>query len=245
MIKVSIITVSYNSEKTIAKTIEAVLNQTYENIEYIIIDGKSEDNTVAIAQSYEQQFKEKGYEYIIISEPDKGMYDALNKGARMATGELVGQTNADDWYETDAVSEMVRFYQKEHYDIAWADLNILKASGNMIKHAKVGKLWTTSGFCHPTMFSKREILLEIPYSLIAMDDDFDFILKANNAKKKIMARSGKPLANYTFGGMSTEKSWKKARQRMKMKYATYCRNHYSKLYWFYCVAIESVKYILG
>ena len=101
---VSIITVAYNSEQTIARTMESVLNQTYPEIEYIVIDGASTDNTVSVAESFIPKFEARdGYSLRIISESDKGMYDALNKGAQMATGELVGQINADDFYELDGV----------------------------------------------------------------------------------------------------------------------------------------------
>lgn len=101
---VTIISVAFNSEATIARTIESVLNQTYENIEYIIVDGASQDKTVEIAKSYQAAFdKRPGRTLTIISEPDKGMYDGLNKGAKLAHGELVGQINTDDWYEPDAV----------------------------------------------------------------------------------------------------------------------------------------------
>ena len=101
-IKVSIITVAFNAEKTIARAIESVLNQTYPKIEYLILDGASTDSTVAIANSYNDAFHKKGYTYRIVSETDRGMYDALNKGAQKAQGELIGQINADDWYEADA-----------------------------------------------------------------------------------------------------------------------------------------------
>ena len=95
---ISIITVSYNAQDTIARTIESVLKQTFENIEYIIIDGASSDDTVEIAQTYQAVFDNtEGRSLTIISEPDNGMYDALNKGAKLAHGEIVGQINADDW----------------------------------------------------------------------------------------------------------------------------------------------------
>ena len=110
MIKVSVVTVAYNSEKTIAKTIESVLNQTYLEIEYLIIDGASKDRTVQIAKSYQKQFDDKGYTYRIISEPDCGMYDALNKGVALAQGEIIGQINSDDWYENNALQRVVETY---------------------------------------------------------------------------------------------------------------------------------------
>lgn len=242
--KVTILTVAYNCGDTIATAIESVLNQTYTNIEYLVIDGLSEDNTVEIATSYAPKFFEKGFTMKVISEPDKGMYDALNKGVNLASGELIGNINADDWYEPNAVEEMVRLYEKENYDLAWADLRIIKSTGNMIKKAHVGKLWTTAGFCHPTMFSKREVLLELPYACEQMDDDFEMVLRAHKAGKKIITLN-KVLANYRFGGMSTTKSVKDSVKRVKMKYATYRKLGYSRFYWLYCVAIETAKYILG
>src|SRR5699024_263370 len=120
----------------------------------------------------------------IISEPDKGMYDALNKGAKLAHGELIGQINTDDWYELNAVETMVKLYAREKYDVAWGSIRIKKASGDMIKHAKIGRLWTTTHWCHPGMFSRREILLKFPYPLESMYDDFDFITAVHQAGKR-------------------------------------------------------------
>ncbi len=242
---VTIITVAYNSEKTISKTIESVLNQTYGNIEYIIVDGASSDGTVNVAKSYEDVFAEKpGRTLRIISEPDNGMYDALNKGAKMATGELVGQINADDWYENDAVEKMVGFYEREGYDVAWGNLNVIKPSGNVVKKAKIGKLWTTSGWCHPAMFSKREILLEFPYALESMYDDFDYATTVYRAKKKVLTLN-EIISNFSFGGMSTKKSWKETRKRIKISYSIYKKHGMSKFYWFHRVMVETAKYILG
>ena len=241
---VSIITVSYNSEKTIERTIESVLNQTYQNIEYIIVDGASKDHTVEIAEQYRNQFEASGRIMTIISEREHGMYDALNKGASIAHGELVGQVNTDDWYEPGAVEKMVKFYEKENFDIAWANILIHKSSGNIVKKAKIGKLWTTAGFCHPAMYSKRTILLKYPYACRAMDDDFDMVTRAYRDGVKIRTLN-EVISNYSFGGMSTEKSFKKMLFRIRMKYATYRRNGFSPLYWFCCVAIELAKYVLG
>ena len=213
---VTILTVAYNAEDTIARTIESVLNQTYSNIEYVIIDGASQDKTVAVAQKYQKLFDDTvGRSLKIISEPDKGMYDALNKGAQMAHGEIVGQINADDWYEPDAVETMVELYNKEKYDAAWGSIRIIKKSGNMIKHAKIGKIWATSGWCHPGMFSRRKILLEFPYVLETMYDDFDYITAVHQAGKKVVTID-KVVSNFTFGngGQSTKKSLKEVKKRV-------------------------------
>ncbi|MGB5364344.1 MAG: glycosyltransferase family 2 protein [Aureibaculum sp.] len=98
---ISIITACFNSESTIRDTIESVLNQTYNNIEYIIIDGDSTDETVSIIKSYEGNFKEKGIVYKWISEQDKGIYDAFNKGLRILNGEWVVFIGSDDYFKNN------------------------------------------------------------------------------------------------------------------------------------------------
>lgn len=244
---VTVLTVSFNAEKTIGKTMESVLNQTYENIEYIVIDGASKDRTVEVAKSYQQKFNSMpGRTLTIISEPDKGMYDGLNKGARMAHGELVGQINADDWYEPDAVETMVKLYKKNKYDAAWGSIRIKKKSGDMIKHARIGKLWTTAGWCHPGMFSKREILLQFPYALESMYDDFDYITAVHRAGKRIVTID-KVVSNFAFGdgGQSTKKSLKEVKRRVGVTYGIYKKYGMSKGYWFYRWVYEMAKYLVG
>lgn len=244
MIPVSIITVAYNSEDTIKRTIESVLHQTYPDIEYLIIDGASTDRTCEIAESYTDRFAKKGFIFRIISEKDQGMYDALNKGIRKAHGELIGSINADDWYEPDIVKEMVRHYEEDTYDIAWSDIMIHNGQKQFVKHAKNGWLKTTSGFCHPSMFATADTLRELPYANRHMDDDFDFVLRAYKRHKKVMVYP-QVLSHYSIGGMSTQKSFAKMRARISMKYNTYRRNGYSVFYWFYCVLIEAAKFILA
>lgn len=242
---VTIITVAYNSEKTIAKTIESVLNQTYPSIEYIIIDGASKDGTVKVAESFASKFNDtEGRVLKIVSELDNGMYDALNKGARMATGEIVGQINADDWYEPNAVEKMVSFYNINNFDVAWGNLRVHKPSGEMTKRAKIGKLWTTSGWCHPAMFSKRTILLEFPYALENMYDDFEFITRVYLSNKKLCTLN-EIISNFNFGGMSTKKNFKETMKRVKMSYGIYKKHGMSRFYWFHRFAMEMAKYILG
>lgn len=247
---VTILSVAYNSGATIARTIESVLNQTYDNIEYIIIDGKSSDNSVEIARSYQDVFDARpGRTLTIISEPDRGMYDGLNKGAKMAHGELVGQINTDDWYEPDAVKIMVRLWKKTHYDVAWGSLYMRswdkdgKEKKPWIKKAHIGKLWTTSGWCHPAMFSKRTVLLEFPYPLESMYDDFDYITAVHHAGKKIVTTQ-RVISNFSFiGGQSTKKSWSEVKRRIDITYGIYKKYGMSKFYWFYRVAYETLKYL--
>ena len=241
-ISVTILTVTYNCEKTVAKTIESVLNQTYDNIEYLLIDGASTDGTIEIANRYQEAFKTRGISYRIISEPDEGMYDALNRGAKLASGTLVGQINSDDQYESNAVEQMVSFYVSEGFDIAWADIRVVNGEKSFVKKAKIGKLWTTAGFCHPTMFSKREILLKYPYACRALDDDFDFILRAHKGGTNIKVLN-EVLADYSFGGSFSKKGFKEMIKRIQCKYLTYRRNGFSRLYIFYSIAAEFAKFL--
>ena len=101
----SIITVCFNSEKTIQRTLQSVLDQTYENYEYIIVDGASTDRTIDIVRSFMPLFNGK---MRVISEPDQGIYDAMNKGIRNAKGTLIGMVNSDDYYEPDALENILK-----------------------------------------------------------------------------------------------------------------------------------------
>lgn len=129
-IKVSVITVVYNGEKTIAEAINSVLSQDYENIEYIIVDGASKDGTMSIVNQFGNKISK------VVSEPDKGLYDAMNKGLAMATGDIIGILNADDLYannqvisaivsafdenpDLDAVSSDVAIYKEEDFSKPW------------------------------------------------------------------------------------------------------------------------------
>ncbi len=242
---VSILTVAFNSAGSIARTVESVLAQTYAPIEYIIVDGSSSDDTVKIAQSFQDKFNAApGKTLRIISEPDRGMYDALNKGAFLANGEIVGQINADDWYEIDAVEKMVQHYRQDLFDCAWGNILIHKPSGNMVKRARIGKWWSTAGFCHPAMFTRREVLLANPYACHNMYDDWDFITRLYTSGAKLGAYNDL-IAHYTFGGMSTQKNWAQVKKRIGMKYAVYRKYGLSWLHFPECVAIESAKYLLG
>ncbi|MCI8966553.1 MAG: glycosyltransferase [Lachnospiraceae bacterium] len=158
-IVVSIVTVCHNSEKTIRDTIDSVLNQTYPNLEYIIIDGKSTDSTVNIIQEYCQKFndRDKGYRYV--SESDEGIYDAMNKGIHMACGELVGIINSDDWYEPEAVECAVRHYIQQPYDLFYADLRIVGGKRCFVKRAR-NSSWVSSRYWnHPTTFIPKRLII--------------------------------------------------------------------------------------
>ncbi len=115
---ISIVTVCYNSESTIEATFNSIAEQTYSNIEYIVVDGESTDKTIKLIEKYEELFKKRNILFRWISEKDQGIYDAMNKGIKMANGELIGIINSDDYYEKRAVEDIVIEYNKDNsYDV--------------------------------------------------------------------------------------------------------------------------------
>ena len=117
---------------------------------------------------------------------------------------------------------MVRLYEKEKYDVAWGSIRIKKRTGDIIKHAKIGRLWTTTHWCHPGMFSSRKTLIEFPYVLESMYDDFDYITAVHQAGRKIVT-TDHVISNFSFGegGQSTKKSIKEVRKRVSITYSIY------------------------
>ncbi len=158
-LKVSIITVVWNNAETIKDAIDSVLGQTYKNIEYIIVDGASTDGTVEIVQSYGDKITK------FVSEKDKGLYDAMNKGLRLATGHVIGILNSDDFYiNSDVIQKIVKEFEDKKVDSVYADLVFVK-SDNLDKIVRYfdSSHWSPDKFAygwmpaHPTFFVKREI----------------------------------------------------------------------------------------
>ncbi|MDB3901904.1 glycosyltransferase [Flavobacteriaceae bacterium] len=155
--KISIITVCYNSANTIEKTFKSVQNQIYENIEYIVIDGGSKDATLTIVNKHKDLISK------LVSEPDKGLYDAMNKGVKLATGDIVGVLNSDDIFTDEFVLKNIAKFHLEN-DIDASVGNIIQfneAWKNVRKYSS--KNWTPEnlkiGFMppHPSIFFKREL----------------------------------------------------------------------------------------
>ena len=243
---VSIITICFNSEKVIRKTVESVLAQTYPEIEYLIIDGASKDHTVRIAEEYRERFAERGYSFSITSEPDKGIYDAMNKGIRKASGELIGLINSGDWYEADAVETAVKAYREGGYDLFYADVNLVRENGSVIvKHSKHDRFPTSRHWNHPSMFVTKKTYQELGlYRCEGIHDDFEFLLRARRSDKKITIVN-RTIANFATGGASNAKSFAKCKARCLDRYRDYRINGYSRLAIIECVGIEIVKYLLS
>ncbi|WP_316765169.1 glycosyltransferase family 2 protein [Pedobacter frigiditerrae] len=157
--KVSIITVVYNAEKYIQDCIESVINQTYQDIEYIVIDGASTDGTLSKIDKYSSKITH------FVSEKDKGIYDALNKGLKIATGEIVGLLNADDMLASvEVIAEIVKCFDSQQADAVYGNLNYVAAENT----DKISRIWQSKQFvrrdietgwmpAHPTFYAKKEL----------------------------------------------------------------------------------------
>lgn len=242
---ISIITVSFNSEKTIVDTILSVLNQTIAPYEYFIIDGKSTDATVTIAQKHRERFKQRGIKYRIVSEKDQGIYDAMNKGISMVNGEIIGMINSDDWYEKDALEQVEKKYSKNKFDMLYGDLRVIRKNGrSFIKRSFKEKFVTSRHWNHPTTFITKELYEKYQYDLREpLYADFDLFLRLRKENIHIEILN-KVLANYRLGGVSTKKDFKRAMDDAKQRYEIYRRNGYGKIYFFECYFIEFAKYLL-
>ena len=243
--EVSLITVAYNSEATIGRTIESVLAQTVSPKEYIIIDGASKDSTVSVAEGYREAFEKKGISYIIVSEPDNGIYDAMNKGIKQATGDIIGMINSDDWYEPCAVETVLNAYAKEEFDMFYADLRMHMPNGRtFIKHSRNRKYATSRDWNHPTTFITKAMYDKYRYRNETIHDDYDLILRLKKAGARIVVKNV-VIADFTMNGTSHEKSFKKAMERVRIKYGIYRDNGYSPLYFPECFIVEMAKLLIG
>ncbi len=241
--KISVITVSYNSEKTIAETIESVLNQTYDKYDYLIVDGKSTDKTVDIAENYRQRFADKGISYRVISEPDKGIYDAMNKGIAATDGEIVGIINSDDYYNPDTLEKVAAFYAETAFDVMYGDLRIFGEGKEYVKRASLDKKFTTRHWNHPTTFVTRKVYNDVVYACESIYDDLNFMLTVR-AKGYTIRVLNEVLANFRLGGISNKKSWKKCRERIRLRNEIYRKNG-CKGYRLDNFVTEVAKYILS
>jgi len=208
--KISIITVSYNSENTIETTFKSVLQQTYSNIEYIVIDGGSTDSTLKIAEKYNEIIT------VLVSEQDNGLYDAMNKGINLATGDIIGLINSDDLFcDSDALNKVAKVFKKDkNLDSVYADLFYV----NQKDINKISRRWITGvqrkfkyGWhpAHPTFYIKKTIydkfgLFDLSFSLAA---DFEIMLRFLDKHKISTNYLKEPLVKMRLGG-ETNKSLK-------------------------------------
>lgn len=217
MKKVSIITAAYNSAQTIGDTIESVLKQTYQNIEHIIVDGASTDNTVEIVRNYGNKIAK------IISEPDRGIYDAMNKGIQAATGDIIGILNSDDFFDTpEVISSIVEEFEKDsQLDGIYTNLYYVQQNNpqKKVRH------WISSPFKersffrgwhppHPTLYLRKEIyekygLFNLDFPLAA---DFELMLRLFEKHKIRTKHLNITTIRMRLGGASN-KNWANVKQQ--------------------------------
>ena len=202
----SIVTVCYNSEKTIERTIKSVLNQTNKDYEYIIIDGGSTDRTLEIVMKYETIFDRK-LKYV--SEKDNGIYDAMNKGISMARGELIGLLNSDDYYEPDALEIMKNRFdiledkEKKHL-VMYGFQRIVKDDKELAieiyNHENLDKQMIS----HPTCFVSRDTYKD--YGMFNTEyrsaSDYDFMMRLYHKTDTVFVPIYRVITNFERGGMS-------------------------------------------
>lgn len=244
-VKITVITVTYNSEATVADTIRSVAHQTYLPYEYIIVDGKSEDKTLSVAESFRDDLEAKGVIYTVISEEDGGIYDAMNKGIDRASGDIIGIINSDDWYEPCALSIVADEYAREEFDLLYGDLRMIKPDGkSFIKRARYRRYATSRDWNHPTTFITKRIYDRYRYRNETIHDDYDLILRLMKDKVRIRVVNI-TLASFSMSGVSHKRTLRQAVNSIRIKYGIYRRNGYGPYYIFECVLVEAGKLIIG
>jgi len=205
-LKISLITVAYNAQNTIDRCIESVLRQKFNNVQYIIIDGNSTDNTLKIINQYKDKID------LIVSEPDKGIYDAMNKGIALATGDIIGTLNADDSYADDHVlSNVAEAFMDSGAGILYGDLDYIDPNGKVIRKWRSGRYksgkfnwgWMPP---HPTFFCRRELFEKLGmYSLdYGSAADYELMLRFIHANKKSVFYLDKVMVKMNIGGVSNK-----------------------------------------
>jgi glycosyltransferase involved in cell wall biosynthesis len=206
--KISIITVCYNSEKYIESAINSVLSQDYTDIEYIIIDGNSQDQTKEIIKKYLDRIHK------FISEPDKGIYDAMNKGLNLATGEIIGFLNSDDLYiDNTIITQVVASFRQSNCDILYGDLYYVKADNPDI----IIRKWKTKSFKnesfkrgwhppHPTFIVRKNIYLKYGYfnCQFKLAADFELMLRFLEKYKVKSTYLCKSIVKMRLGGTTNK-----------------------------------------
>ena len=226
--KFSIVTVTYNAGKVLEDTIQSVISQTYHNVEYLIIDGGSKDNTLDIVEKYRDRI------HRVISEPDKGLYDAMNKGIRQATGDYVCFLNAgDELHEDDTLQQMVHSLngQKELPDVLYGQTAIVDGQGHFLRMRRLSAPETLDWksfkegmlVCHQAFFAKRELAATEMYDLsYRFSADFDWCIRIMK-RSKTLHNTHLTLIDYLNEGMTTQNHKASLKERFRIMAKHYGR----------------------
>lgn len=213
----TIITVCYNSEKTIERTIQSVLHQTCQDYEYIIVDGASTDGTMSIVRKYEPLFRGK---LKCISEPDQGIYDAMNKGIHEAGGKLIGIVNSDDYYEPDALEIIQRTYCGEKYQVLYGLLRTVQNGKEVMVYLKNHENLERDMIAHPSCFITKATYdeygvysLKYPYSA-----DYELMLRIRKYPEVKFQEIYHIISNFSLDGASGSVKAYRDTMRLKKEY---------------------------
>ncbi len=234
--KVSIITVVRNNKETIRDAIDSVLGQSYEDREYIIIDGASTDGTVEVVQSYGNKISK------FVSEPDRGLYDAMNKGLALATGEIVGILNSDDFYiDAHVLEKVVKEFEEKNVESVFADLVFVKTENTQ----KVVRYYDSSHFspekfaygwmpAHPTFFVKRWVYEKhgVFRTDLKIGADFDILVRFLYVHKISYSYRKEVFVKMRLGGVSTgglKATWLIAKEQLQVCYDNGIKTHMLKI----------------
>lgn len=206
-LKISVITPAFNSASTIADTIESVLGQTYTDFEHLIVDGGSSDGTVDIVRRYQSRYNGR---LIFVSEPDNGIYDAMNKGLAMATGDVAGVLNSDDFYSDNSILATIAEAFDDDTDSVFGDLKFVARENT----AKVVRMWKGSPYQsfrtgwhpgHPTFYARKSLYSELGGfdTSFRIAADFELMLRFIE-KHRIRTRYiDRCMVDMRIGGAST------------------------------------------
>ncbi|MEA5137723.1 glycosyltransferase family 2 protein [Arcicella rigui] len=216
--KVSIITVSFNSAKTIRQTIESVLAQDYSDIEYIVIDGNSKDETVEILKTFQNKIK-------FISEPDKGIYDAMNKGVKIATGEIIGTIGSDDFYpNSQVISNVVKTFLQFNTEAVYGDIQFINPEDihTIVRFWKAGEYqyanWLKGWMPpHPCFYVKKEAFEKYGYFKTDFTCSGDYELMLRMLYKNHLSVQYLPITLMTMRNGGTSTASLKHRYRANME----------------------------
>jgi glycosyltransferase involved in cell wall biosynthesis len=239
--KISIITAVYNNQTEIRNAVDSVLAQSYPNIEYIVVDGASNDGTTEIIQSYGGKITR------FISEPDKGIYDALNKGLNLATGEIVGILHSDDiFFSNDTLTHVAATFVRTGCDAVYGDLLYVSKADT----SNVVRFWKSSPFdatkfktgwmpAHPTLFMKKEVyeqygLFDLRYRIAS---DYDLMLRTLGSGQLHAEYVPEVITRMRVGGASN-KSFKNIWRKSKEDYLALKRN---KMGGFWTLAFKNLS----
>lgn len=209
-LKISIVTVCYNSERTIVDTLKSVKNQTYKNIEHIIIDGKSNDETMSIVKSFISQCNHISYK--VVSEKDKGIYDAMNKGIALATGDIIGILNSDDLlFDNNVLNDIILLFEQKGCDSLYADVEFVNQEAT-----RIIRKWESSNFIpgsfkkgwhppHPSFYVKKSVYDRYGGFNIDLKVSADFELMLRFLERYCVSTTYLPktVVKMRYGGEST------------------------------------------